>query len=114
MPTYNLLSYLLLFGVIVECVIFAWIFKADKLIDFLNSKSKTIKLGWWWILIVKYILPIFISIIWIGGLIDVFKTQTFDQGVFTIIVAIILVVATVVFTVLPAKNPDWDDVEERV
>ena len=104
----------LLFGVILECIVFAWVFEADKLIDFLNSRSKTIKLGKWWIVIVKYILPLFISIIWIGGLIDVIKTSTFDQTVFTIIVAAILLTATFIFTFRPAKNPDWDDIEERV
>ena len=104
----------LLFGVIVECVIFAWIFKADKLIDFLNSKSKTIKLGWWWILIVKYILPIFISIIWIGGIIDVVNSATITQLNFTIVSAILLLGASLVFTLLPAKNPDWDNACERV
>ncbi len=93
----------LLFGVIVECVIFAWIFKAEKLIDFLNSKSKTIKLGKWWILIVKYILPIFISIIWIGGIIDVVNSATITQLNFTIVSAILLLGASLVFTLLPAK-----------
>ena len=89
----------LLFGVIVECVIFAWIFKADKLIDFLNSKSKTIKLGWWWILIVKYILPIFISIIWIGGIIDVVNSATITQLNFTIVSAILLLYKAIKFII---------------
>ena len=104
----------LLFGVIVECIVFAWVFKAEKLVDFLNSKSKTIKLGKWWILIVKYILPIFLSIIWIGGIIDVINTTTIHQLNFTIISAVILLGATLIFTLLPAKNPDWDNAEERV
>ena len=104
----------LLFGVIVECIIFAWIFKAEKLIDFLNSKTKTITLGKWWLLIVKYILPIFISIIWIGGMFDVAHSGSFDQLNFTIASAILLLVATLIFTILPAKNPDWDNAEERV
>ncbi len=104
----------LLFGVILECIVFAWVFKAEKLIDFLNSRSKTIKLGKWWLVIVKYVLPIFISIIWVGGLIDVLKTETVDQTIFMIIVAVILLFATLIFTFLPAKNPKWDDVEERV
>lgn len=104
----------LLFGVILECIIFAWIFKAEKLIDFLNARSRTIKLGKWWLVIVKYILPIFISIIWIGGMIDVINTATTDQLIFTVIVAAILLIATLVFTVLPAKDPDWDNAEERV
>ena len=104
----------LLLGVILECIIFAWIFKAEKLIDFMNSRSKTIKLGNWWLVVVKYALPIFIAIIWIGGLIDVINAGTFNQLVFTAISAAILLIATLVFTLLPAKNPDWENAEERV
>ena len=104
----------LLLGVIVECIIFAWVFNAEKLIGFLNSRSKTIKLGKWWIIIVKYILPVFISIVWIGGIIDVAAASSIDQTNFTIATAIIVLLATVIFTKLPAKNPDWDKADERI
>lgn len=104
----------LLFGVIVECIVFAWIFKADKLIDFLNARSKTIKLGKWWLLIVKYILPIVISIIWVGGMIDVINNSTIDQLNFTIVSALLLLGVSLAFTLLPAKNENWDNAEERV
>ena len=104
----------LLLGVILECIIFAWIFNAEKLIDFLNSRSKTLKLGKWWLILVKYILPIFIAIIWIGGMLDVIHQGNVDQMNFTIASAIVLLVATFVFTMLPAKNPEWDDADERV
>ena len=104
----------LLFGVIVECIVFAWVFKAEKLIDFLNARSRTIKLGKWWIVIVKYVLPIVISIVWIGGMVDVINNSTIDQLNFTIVSAILLLGATLVLTLLPAKHPEWDDVEERV
>ena len=104
----------LLFGVIVECIVFAWVFKAERLVDFLNSRSKTIKLGKWWIVIVKYVLPIFISIVWIGGMIDVVNNSSIHQLNFTIVSAAILLIASLVFTVRPAKSDDWDDVKERV
>ena len=104
----------LLLGIIFECIIFAWIFKAEKLIDFLNSRSKTIKLGKWWVIIVKYILPIFILIVWIGGMMDVIKSSTFEQLVFTVVSAAILLIGTLVLTILPAKNPDWENYEERI
>ena len=104
----------ILLGVIFECIIFAWIFKAEKLIDFLNSRSKTLKLGKWWIVVVKYILPIFVAIVWIGGMYDVVSQGTTDQLIFTVISAAALLIATLVFTILPAKNPDWDKAEERV
>ena len=104
----------LLFGVVIECIIFAWIFHAEKLIDFLNSRSKTIKIGKWWIIIVKYILPIFLLIVWFGGVIEVMATSSVDQTNFTIATAIIVLVATVILTKLPAKSPDWDKSDERV
>ncbi|MBQ2665664.1 sodium-dependent transporter [Methanobrevibacter sp.] len=104
----------ILLGVIFECILFAWIFKAEKLIDFLNARSKTIKLGRWWILIVKYILPIFVSIVWIGGMVDVISYSSYDQLIVTVIAAAALLIATFIFTILPAKNPDWDSVDERV
>ena len=104
----------LLFGVIVECILFAWIFKAEKLVNFLNERSKTIKLGKWWLIIVKYVLPIFISIIWIGGLIDVAGSGSYNQLNFTLVSAIILVIATLILTVLPSKNPEWNEGDERV
>ena len=104
----------LLLGVVVECIIFTWIFKADTLVEFLNSKSKTIKLGKWWLLIVKYILPIFISIVWIGGLIDVINNAFINQINFTIVSAIILLAVILFFTVRPNKNPDGGNVEERI
>ena len=104
----------LLLGVIIECIIFAWVFKAERLVDFLNSRSRTIKLGRWWIVIVKYILPIFISIVWIGGLIDVINSSSIDQLNFTIASAALLLVATLVFTILSPKNEDWNKTEDRV
>ena len=104
----------LLFGIIVECILFAWIFKAEKLVNFLNERSKTIKLGKWWLIIVKYVLPIFISIIWIGGLFDVAGSGSYNQLNFTLVSAIILVIATLILTVLPSKNPDWNEGDERV
>lgn len=104
----------ILLGVIFECIIFAWIFKAEKLIDFLNSRSKSIKLGKWWILIVKYILPIFVTIVWIGGMYDVVQNSTPDQLIFTVISTVLLLGATLAFTLLPAKSPEWENSEERV
>lgn len=104
----------LLFGVIVECIVFAWIFQAEKLIDFLNSRSRTVKLGKWWLVIVKYVLPIFISIVWIGGMIDVINNSSIHQLNFTIVSAAVLLVVSLIFTIRPAKNDEWDEIEERV
>lgn len=94
----------ILIAVVAECIVFAWIFNAEKLIGFLNQRSKTIKLGKWWLIVVKYILPILVTVIWIGGMIDVMDTCTFEQLIFTIISAAVLLVATLVFTILPGQK----------
>ena len=104
----------LLLGVIIECIVFAWVFKAEKLIDFLNSRTKTIKVGKWWLVIVKYVLPIVISIVWIGGMADVLSNASIDQLNFTIVSAILLLGTTLVFTLLPSKNEEWSKTEDRV
>ena len=104
----------ILIGVVSECIVFAWIFKAEKLIDFLNKRSKTLKLGKWWLVIVKYILPIFITIVWIGGMVDVINTGSFTQLMFTILTAAVLLIVTLFLTILPARNSDWGNVENRV
>jgi len=104
----------ILIGVVLECVAFAWIFDAKKLIVFLNERSKSLKLGKWWLYIVKIILPVFIIVIWVGGLITVIKDGTMEQLVFTLISAAVLIITTLIFTFLPAKSEEWSQAEDRV
>ena len=91
-----------------------WVFKAEKLLDFLNNNSKSIKLGKWWLIIVKFVLPIIVSIVWISGLVDLVRGGTSSQLFFTIATALLLIISTLVFTLLPAKNPKWSESDERV
>ncbi|WP_297982947.1 sodium-dependent transporter [uncultured Methanobrevibacter sp.] len=104
----------ILLGVIFECIIFAWIFKCENIIPFLNRQSKTIKVGKWWTYIVKFILPIFILIVWIGGVLDVISSGSNDQLIVFGILTVILVVLTGIFTKLPATNKDWEETENRL
>ena len=104
----------ILFGVILECIVFAWIFKCEDIIPVLNERSRTIKLGKWWTVIVKFILPIFITIVWIGGVIDVIKDGSTDQLIVFGILTVILLGLTAVFTKLPATNEDWDETKNRL
>jgi NSS family neurotransmitter:Na+ symporter len=101
-------------SVIVECVLFAWVFKAEKLIDFLNNQSKTLKIGKWWLILVKYIIPVLLSIIWIGGLYGIIINSSVDVLIILGVLSVILFVSSLVFTVLPAKSKDWFEIEERI
>lgn len=101
-------------SVIVECVLFAWVFKAEKLIDFLNGHSKTLKIGKLWLMLVKYIIPVLLSIIWIGGLYGIIIKSSMDVLIILGVLSIILFVFSLVFTVLPAKSKNWFEIEERI
>ncbi len=104
----------ILFGVIVECNLFAWTFNCETLIPALNERSRSIKLGKWWLYIVKYILPLFISIVWLGGVYDIIMTGSMAELWAFVILTAILVILTAIFTKLPATNPNWDDTESRL
>lgn len=45
---------------------------------------------------------------------DTITNGSFDQLMVTIILAVILLVSCLIFTVLPARNPDWENIEERI
>ena len=101
-------------AIVFECILFAWIFPAEELIDFLNAQSKSIKLGRWWILIVKYILPVGVALVWIGGMADFIVECSHIQLIVSLISIIIIFAVTFILKSLPARNPEWDDVEERI
>ena len=104
----------ILIGVIFECIVFAWIFKAENIIPKLNAKSKSIKLGKWWLVVVKYVLPIFIAIVWIGGILEVISSGSMLELAILAILTVILLGATFIFTKLPAKSGEWDAVKQRL
>ena len=104
----------ILIGVIFECIVFAWIFKAENIISKLNAKSKSIKLGKWWLVVVKYVLPIFIAIVWIGGILEVISSGSMLELAILAILTVILLGATFIFTKLPAKSGEWDEVKQRL
>ena len=104
----------ILIGVIFECIIFAWIFIAENIIPKLNAKSKSIKLGKWWLVVVKYVLPIFIAIVWVGGILEVISSGSMLELAILAILTIILLGATFIFTKLPAKSGEWDEVKQRL
>ena len=103
----------IVFGVIVECIVLGWVFKAESLVETLNKNSKTIKIGPKWLLIVKYILPIILTIVWLGGLVDLYYGETTTALISMVITLAVLTITTIVLTRLPAKNPEWKESAER-
>ena len=100
-----------LFCIILECILFAWIFKAENLVDFLNSNSKSIKVGKGWLFIVKYLLPIGIAIVWFGGMIGIIQDYSIERLVITLICAIVVFAVCLFLTLKKPTNPNWDKLE---
>ena len=103
-------NFALLLGILIECIIFGWIYDFDKLIETLNADSR-IKVGKLWKAVIKFILPICIAILWIQG---VYSTITSSDPLsLTImgILTVVLIVLPIVFAKLPAKAEDYYEVD---
>ena len=99
-------NFALLFGVLLECIIFGWIYKFDNLIETLNEYS-TIKMGKTWKIVIKYILPICIFGLWIEGIYSTLTTSDMISISIMLILTAVLIIIPVVFTKLSAKNKDF-------
>ena len=81
----------------VQCVIFGWYYGAENVIPVLNEKSR-IHVGVIWTAIIKYILPVFLIIIWIIGIIDLFMNATqFELLVDMTIIILVLALSTIFY-----------------
>lgn len=105
-------NFALLFGVLLECIIFAWIYNFDNLIETLNRNS-TIKVGKLWKTVIKYILPICIFGLWAQGIFSTVLTGDLISRVVMACLLVILIIVPIVLTKLPAKNPDFYKKIER-
>jgi len=99
-------NFALLFAVLLECIIFGWIYKFDDLIDTLN-KNSNITVGKTWKAVIKYILPICIFGLWIQGIYSTASTADGLSTTIMIILTIILIVVPFIFAKLPAINKDY-------
>ena len=104
----------IIFSVIVECILFSWIFKAKKLIKFLNSMSKSFKISKLWLAEVKVIIPILLVVIWFGGLYELMSVKSTDSIIILIVLTLILVISSIIFTLLPSKSKKWFETEDRI
>lgn len=99
-------NFALLFGVLLECIIFGWIYKFDNLIDTLNEYS-TIKMGKLWKTVIKYILPFCIFGLWAQGVYSTLLNSDFISQMVMLCLTVILIIVPVIFTKLPAKNEEF-------
>ena len=99
-------NFALLFGVLLECIIFGWIYNFDKLVEVLNNHS-SIKMDPFWKIIIKYILPVCIFGLWAQGVYSTILTGDFVSHMVMLALTVVLIVVPVIFTLLPAKNENY-------
>ena len=100
-------SFINAYGVIIliaiQCIVFAWVYDIDSLISVLNENNK-FKVGKLWKLIVKYVLPIFLIVLWVMGVYNsVFKADSFTLMVYGIITVVVLIFS-IILTKINSKS----------
>ena len=96
----------LLFAVLLECIIFGWIYDFDELINTLNENSR-IKVDKLWKTVIRFILPICIAGLWIQGIFSsVSQEDSATLAIRAILLAAIIVIP-IILTKLPAGNEDY-------
>ena len=97
-------KFAILLLIAVQCVIFGWYYGAEKVIPVLNEKSR-IKVGSIWTAIIKYILPVFLVIIWLIGIVDLFMNASrFELTVDITLIVLVLVLSTVFYKMKAIEN----------
>ena len=102
-------NFALLFAILLECLIFGWIYKFDDLIETLNENS-TIKVGKTWKTVIKYILPICIAGLWIQGVLSTASTIDSLSSTIMWILTAVLIAVPIIIAKLPAINEHYYDV----
>ena len=99
-------NFALLFAVLLECIIFGWVYDFDELINTLNKDSR-IHVGKLWKIVIKFILPVCIFCLWIQGIYSTLSEEKPVGIVIRTILLIVIIVLPIILSKLPAKNKDY-------
>lgn len=101
-------NFALLFAILLECIIFGWVYDFEELIKTLNDNS-TIKMGKTWKTVIKFILPLCILGLWAQGVYSTLKSADGISMTIMAILTVILIVVPFIFAKLPARNKHFFD-----
>ena len=88
-------EFCILLLIVLQSIIFTWFYDIEGLIPVLNENDK-VKVGKWWVIVLKYILPVFLLIMWVSGVYDLIQNSNgFELTVFAIIGVAILILSYV-------------------
>ena len=88
-------EFCILLLIVIQSILFTWFYDVEELIPILNENDR-IKVGKWWIVILKYILPVFLFIMWVSGVYDlILNSNGFEIGIYVVITVVILALSYV-------------------
>ncbi|MDR1819220.1 MAG: sodium-dependent transporter, partial [Methanobrevibacter sp.] len=96
-----------IFCVILEAIIFSWFWGLDKLIRVLNINPTT-KIGEYWMLSIKYLLPFALICLWISGIYNILKTAGFIEQIVNFIILLIFIIVPFILTSFHSKSAKND------
>ena len=97
----NNFGILILIGI--QAIIFGWFYGVEKVMPVLNEFS-TFKVGKTCVFTIRYLLPILLIVIWVFGIATLFKDANSFEIAVDIVITILVVGLSVVFTKLKPKN----------
>ena len=92
-----------LFLIPIQAIIFGWIYGLDDIILILNENS-SIKVGKLWVVIIKYIAPVILFVLWFIGIIGLFKDASMFELAIDMIVMVSVLVVSYIFTNKKSSN----------
>lgn len=96
-------EYGILVLIAIQCIIFAWFYGLDKFLPALNGLS-IINVGRTWKLVIKYVLPCFLILMWANGLVKMLKTAQPFEIIVDVIILVAVMVSAIVLTKVKAAN----------
>ena len=87
----------------VQCIIFAWFYGLDNFTPILNQHGR-LKVGRLWIFIIKYLLPVFLILIWIIGIIKLFANAQLFELIVICVISLAVLIVSIVFTRINSSN----------
>ena len=96
-------EFCILLLIAIQCIIFGWFYDIEGVIPVLNENDK-VKVGRTWVFVLKYILPIFLFLMWGTGvynlLLDANNFELIDYGMITVAILIL----SYIFKNIPEKR----------
>ncbi|MBR3113110.1 MAG: hypothetical protein IKH29_05280 [Methanobrevibacter sp.] len=96
-------EFCILLLIAIQCIIFGWLYDIEGVIPVLNENDK-VKVGRTWVFVLKYILPIFLFLMWGTGVYNLLlDANNFELIVYGMITVAILILSYI-FTNIPEKR----------